>query len=71
MTRSERIEFVEDFIDIEPPDLYPGLDSLLYAINESGLWEDCVDSVSEEQAILCWRIVESVRNRPFPEDFDE
>ncbi len=37
------------------------LKSLLHTFDEAGAWPDLVDSVSYNQAILCWRVVERVR----------
>ncbi len=45
------------------------LEELLYTFKETGLFPDDVDSVSVGQAILLWRIVESVRGEsPLPEN---
>jgi hypothetical protein len=33
----------------------------LYAVSELGLWPDSVDSLSVDQAVMCWRIVERLR----------
>ena len=37
------------------------LEDLLYTFNEAGAWPDAVDSVSLEQAIFCWQVVERIR----------
>ena len=37
------------------------LDDATYAFSEAGLWCDEVDSVSPDQAIQCWRIIERLR----------
>lgn len=42
------------------------LEEALYAISERGDWKDGVDSVSVEQALYIWRVVEKVRKHGFP-----
>lgn len=37
------------------------LESLLHTFNEAGIWSDMVDTVSLDQAILCWRVIERIR----------
>lgn len=37
------------------------LESLLHTFGEAGIWLDMVDTVSFDQAILCWQVVERVR----------
>lgn len=58
-----------DFVsDIHEPDLVDSLDSLAYYISERGQWVDCVDSVSPEQVILCWKIVEKLKFSKIPDE---
>jgi hypothetical protein len=42
------------------------LSEALYAISERSGWKDEVDSVSVEQALYLWRVVEKVRKHGFP-----
>lgn len=44
------------------------LANVLYMTGELGMWPDDVDRVSEEQAIMCWRIIEKCRVQAFPKD---
>jgi uncharacterized protein YeaC (DUF1315 family) len=47
------------------PELVGNLSEALYAMDEFGLWPDDV-TVSEEQAITCWAVVEKLRKKKFP-----
>jgi hypothetical protein len=52
-----------------PEHVPPMLSEALYTLSESGRWPDHVDSVSEEQAIRCWQLVEWLRSlAKFPAD---
>ena len=62
---------VENFFERTDPVLVGGLHDLneaLFAYKEEVGWKDYVDSLSDEQAILCWKIVETLRERRFPKD---
>lgn len=39
------------------------LAEVLYSISEYGLWPDYVDSVSTEQCVLCWNIINHIMTR--------
>lgn len=46
-----------------------GLQEALYAMSELNLWSDAVDSVSAEQAIECWMIVQKLMEcKNFPDN---
>lgn len=70
----EKLKKVTEFINqqFDPTstttDFYKDLNNLLYTYSELGGWADCIDSVSAEQAIQCWRIVESLRTKEFPQE---
>jgi hypothetical protein len=49
-------------------DTKPGLNAALYSLSELGLWHDSVDFVSEEQAIMCWKIIEKLKKEEFPNE---
>lgn len=70
MESEEREERLQMFFGEAKPVLLRERDlaDALYSISESSRWPDYVDSVSEEQAIMCWRIVEKLRASSFPED---
>jgi hypothetical protein len=40
----------------------------LYSASELRLWPDAVDSVSEEQALMCWRLIERLRVARLPDE---
>jgi hypothetical protein len=40
----------------------------LYTLSECGLWPDNIDSISTEQAIMCWMVIEKLRVSDFPEN---
>lgn len=42
------------------------LGEALYSMSELHLWPDEVDSVSREQALRCWQVVEACRRGGFP-----
>lgn len=49
------------------PAMKKGLGEALYTLSETVAWPDDVSSVSEEQAILCWKLVERLRREAFPD----
>lgn len=68
MTNDEMRVALMEFIGAEEPVLYPGLGATLYSLENLGLWIDNIDSVSEEQCLFCWRIVEALRKRELPDE---
>jgi hypothetical protein len=45
------------------------LNEAAYTMSECGQWPDNVDNVSPEQVVLCWQLVEWLRERElFPTD---
>jgi hypothetical protein len=44
------------------------LNEALYAIEYAWAWPDQVDNVSEEQAVLIWKIIERVRKEGYPDE---
>lgn len=63
--RRQVLRFIEGVM-CDP--IYPrSIEDALYAYNELGLWPDDV-TVSAEQAIMCWRLVEALRKAKFPEE---
>jgi len=72
MEREEHREKLKKHFSNTPDDDTYGLDigslqEALHSMNELGLWPDNVDSVSEIQAMLRWRIVEKVKFSGFPD----
>lgn len=59
---------VQDFFETEDPTLVGKLYDAVFTISELSLWPDYVHSVSTEQAIMCWKIVEKMRITEFPKD---
>jgi hypothetical protein len=60
---------LQEFIGEEIPDIdIKQLDEVLHSMNELQLWPDYVDSVSNEQVILCWRIIETLKRKELPND---
>ncbi len=49
-------------------EFWSSLDEVLYSMSELGLWFDEIDSVSKEQVMLCWRIIEKIKTDGFPEE---
>ena len=66
--QEEHREKTKAFFDGEKPKLKGNLSEAVYTMSEMGLWEDSVDSVCEEQALLCWAIVEKLRVEKFPDE---
>lgn len=56
---------VAAFFKMPKPKLKAGLGEALYAASEMSMFPDDA-SVSEEQAIYVWKIVEAVRAKAFP-----
>lgn len=44
------------------------LGEALYTMSELGMWPDG-ESVGEEQAVLCWALIEKLRRFKYPEKF--
>lgn len=59
---------VTRFFEGNNPELIGNLNEALYSLSELDLFEDDIDSVSEEQAFLMWRVIEKLRQQPFPDD---
>lgn len=68
MTHDEhREKLIEWAYGGERPAAHASLSSALYSLSELGVWPDSVDSVSTDQALLCWRVVEKLRHEKFPQ----
>lgn len=61
-------ELLAEINKMKSPMIYMGdLDEALHTMSECGCWPDNVDSVSWEQVLLSWRLVEFIRkNESFP-----
>lgn len=67
MDWDEKREALEAFIEgVEEPKLKGDLIELLYSASEMGVCHDLV--IREETAILIWKMVESVRQKEFPDE---
>ena len=66
MEYEEHQEQTLDFFSMEDPELVGTLGEALYTMSELSLWPDGV-SVSEEQVIMCWKVVEKMRREQFPD----
>lgn len=66
--REKSRDAVTDFIYGWPPRLIGNLGDMLYIVSELGLWPDYVDSVSAEQALMCWAIVQKMRAHGVPDE---
>lgn len=72
MTRDEKRAALRAFIFDDgslpvinnPPDLAEALHSM----SKLGLWPDAVDSVSEAQAALCWKLINRLQGNKLPDD---
>lgn len=53
--------------NIDDGDLH-NLDNALYTISELGMWYDEVDSISPEQAMMIYKVVDKVLKDGFPEE---
>jgi hypothetical protein len=60
-------EKIEEYFERETPILHD-LREALYAVSELNLWPDDVNSVSAQQALLCWKIIEKVKASGFPDE---
>lgn len=59
---------IEEFVkDIREPELLDSLRWLAYYVSEKNQWIDCVDSVSPDQILLCWRMVEKLKVSEIPD----
>ena len=58
---------VDNFFTDYEPDLVGDLSEALYTVDELGLWPDD-GTVSMEQALFCWSIVEKMRTYKFPDE---
>jgi hypothetical protein len=59
--RSKAVEMIKiiERATVKPSDKsMSALSNALYTISQGGGWPDYVDSVSVDQALLCWRLVE-------------
>ena len=64
----ENKDKLASFLVGKPADLNEkDLENLLYFVSEQYLWMDDIDSMSPEQAIMVWRVVESLRGRKLPD----
>ena len=71
MDREEHQQKVADYFNtLEIPiDInFRNLNEALYSVSELYIWPDDVDSVSDNQALLCWCIIEKIRKDGFPEE---
>lgn len=58
---------VQEFFESPDPTLMRNdLHQAAFTMSELGLWSDYVDSVSAQQIIQCWKIVEKLRTTKFP-----
>lgn len=62
----EKREKLMEYFDGSNPKMKGNLSEALYSLGEEGCFPDYVDSVSEEQAVLLWRVVEKLRKSKFP-----
>lgn len=64
-----RADILLQFFEAVDPNIIDSeLTDALYAVGETGLFPDKVDSVSVDQAIFCWKIVEKLTKRNFPNE---
>ncbi len=68
MNTDEHRERLKEFLFTREPYQSPDLNEALYAISELGLWPDSVSSVSVEQAVMCWQIVQKLMVADFPDE---
>lgn len=69
MTKQEHRKALEEFFEFGSkiwPLMQGNIYEAVYAVSEAHLWPDCVDSLSADQAIMCWAIVEKLREERFP-----
>lgn len=69
-TSDEKAARLRLFISGVPEPRWAGneLGEALYSAAMLGLWPDNVDSVSEEQALMCWRLIERLRTARLPDE---
>lgn len=68
LTRDEKTSQLRLFLgQVTNPRWYGNdLAEALHSVSELGLWPDVVESVSEEQALTCYRLIEKLRSNKFP-----
>lgn len=69
-TRDEKASKLRLFLAGNPTPRWSGneLAEALYSISELSMWPDSIDSVSEEQALMCWQLVERLRTQKLPDE---
>ena len=69
MTREEHRKLVVEWLAQPEPQVNDSqLREALYTVGELELWPDYVDSVSAEQCICCWQIIQTLLQADFPAD---
>jgi hypothetical protein len=71
MSRDEHRAEVERWLgrpSAEPVSVRHSLRDAVYTMSELHLWPDSVDSLSVDQVMMCWHLVEVVRKRSFPDE---
>jgi hypothetical protein len=67
--RSDIKQWIIETDSSKPPEIDSRqLNEALYAFEYAWAWPDQVDNVSEEQAILIWKIIERVRKEGYPDE---
>ena len=69
MTIDVRGELFEELSVYHIDTDYMDIEEALYTMSELNMWPDGVDSVSPEQALLCWKLVEYLTMNRFPEKY--
>lgn len=72
MTKDEKRQALEMFIGSTNvaavyEEVMGDLEEALHSASELRLWPDAVDSVSTEQAFICWKLIEQLKERKFPD----
>lgn len=66
MANREDVEkWIRELTTIQPDE--PLVAEACYTLSELGLLPDDVTSISSKQMMLCWRVVEKIRETGFPE----
>ena len=69
ITQAYRDRFTQFIGDSVPTIDHKELTEAIHGMSEMAIWPDFVSTVSEEQVILCWRLVERLREtKVFPAD---
>ena len=66
-TETHKKQVISFFDGVNPP-IIPDLNKAIYTLSELRLWPDDVDAISKDQVLMCWKVVEILKAKRFPEN---